>query len=50
MKLTTSKRQNKIKILPDHIKASFRENVEKQMLIYGRKNISEEELNNIIKD
>ena len=37
--------ENKIKISPDDIKALFRENVEKQMMIYGRKNISEEELN-----
>jgi trigger factor len=41
--------ENKIKISPDDIKALFRENVEKQMMIYGRKNISEEELNNIVK-
>ena len=41
--------ENKIEISPDDIKASFKENVEKQMLIYGRKNISEKELNNIVK-
>lgn len=41
--------ENKIEISPDDIKASFIKNVEKQMLIYGRKNISEDELNNIVK-
>ena len=40
--------ENKIKISPDDIKAFLEKNVEKQMMIYGRKNISEE-LNNIVK-